>query len=136
MEKLMRILLLILLFLSCASNRLRYHEAFAVYVAEFEIHLGKQVNIPINFVKLDKKYAGKCWFGLRGRYIEINQVNWNDHTDLQKKQLIFHELGHCVLNLSHSPDGLMQSKMPLTHKIRENWETWVEEMFNIKEKLK
>lgn len=40
--------------------------------------------------------------------IILNKLYWKNMNEWYKKQLLYHELGHCILNLKHSHDGLMQ----------------------------
>jgi hypothetical protein len=39
-------------------------------------------------------------------WIEIGN-HWRNLTDCQREDMIYHELGHCVLNEDHSPNGIM-----------------------------
>lgn len=43
---------------------------------------------------------GQCEIG-EGRNISINKAYWSDASHTSRELLIFHELGHCVLNLEH-----------------------------------
>ncbi len=36
---------------------------------------------------------------------------WNNLTELERENLLFHELGHCVLGLSHSKTGIMSKTL-------------------------
>lgn len=36
--------------------------------------------------------------------IYLNADHWKDLNFFQKRELLYHELGHCVLGLSHNPD--------------------------------
>ena len=71
----------------------------------YEIH-GKDINlnhIPINFDDTRKEtFAGVCIMYPNGdREIFINSKQWNRLHIFAKRSLIFHELGHCYLNLGH-----------------------------------
>ena len=96
------------------------------YVGRFETSYGKKVDdVPVNFAndldeKLGKGVAGVCWAWTGGqREVEINSNYWSDFTDEQREQLVFHELGHCVLNKSHDdgtdgdncPSSIMRPQM-------------------------
>ena len=50
----------------------------------------------------DKHTVGLCWsYDDGARKIQIDAEYWNVTTDNGKEQLIWHELGHCALNLEH-----------------------------------
>lgn len=54
--------------------------------------------------------AGACAKQSDGyKWIEINrlQSGWGNYTECQREELIYHELGHCLLNLEHSESGIM-----------------------------
>lgn len=44
--------------------------------------------------------------------IMIQSSFWVDATDLEREEIVFHELGHCVLSLQH--DETMESYGPIT----------------------
>lgn len=79
---------------------------FFDYVNRFEQDTGKKVNIPIIFTDEDK-YAGVCEYYSNGnRLVRINHKYWHQSDDSGKEQLIYHELGHCVLNREHSTKSM------------------------------
>ena len=53
---------------------------------------------------LEDNVVGVCWKSVSGetRRIEIKQSSFDDMSYKAKEQLIFHELGHCVLDKGHS----------------------------------
>ena len=61
----------------------------------------------------DTDFGGVC-FRNSGNIL-INEDSWNKRTDFSKEFLIFHELGHCVLDRRHDngvlPNGLCKSLM-------------------------
>ena len=57
----------------------------------------------------------------------INKEFWNKISNINKKELIYHELGHCALNLRHS-SGIMKMKTFQTDEDDSNWNELVEEM--------
>jgi hypothetical protein len=85
------------------------------------------VAFPVNayFARLEPEIAGYCIpsFG-----ILINEDRWATFGPYQKRELMFHELGHCVLGLNHS-DGLMSPKMHRESELKENWKAWVDDLF-------
>ncbi|MFK7982654.1 MAG: hypothetical protein AB8G86_21930 [Saprospiraceae bacterium] len=47
--------------------------------------------------------AGQCSYSATStRKVNIDRTYWNSATDLEKEFVIFHELGHCYLERSHS----------------------------------
>ncbi len=68
-------------------------------------------NIPIAFGKLGSEENGRCVTPFIGeRHIVINRHLWSLMDDWDKKALITHEMGHCVLNQSHRPQSIMAEK--------------------------
>jgi len=61
-------------------------------------------DIFIQFGVLEKQYViGTCYKG--GGIVPtivIEEDYWDNSTDLIREQLLFHELGHCVLDLDHN----------------------------------
>jgi len=96
---------------------------FVKYINKFNIEMNMSTNISTTFKKMDDKYAGICHSWSDGhREITINKKYWDNYSDKQREQLIFHELGHCALNREHNddtimlngttcPDSVMRSKM-------------------------
>ena len=74
------------------------------YVQEFEAHLGRSIgDVPLGFADLDEDKAGICTTYPSGhKEVEIDQKYWQEISYNQRFNLIFHELGHCVLNLDHN----------------------------------
>ena len=72
-----------------------------------EVHLRKIVikktNLSIYFVNhLDSDIVGECFSYVNGeKVIKISFNYWKKAFDEQKEELIFHELGHCLLNIHH-----------------------------------
>ena len=84
--------------------------AFTPYVQQFESILGRSIgDIPIAFAAQSGDVIGVCelWNGGEWRDIKIDPNFWNNQggaiDDDQRMSLIFHELGHCVLNRGHIP---------------------------------
>lgn len=78
------------------------------YVAEF-IKLSNGAvskddikDLSIEIVPLESSIAGICYTRPLSKLIKINQEVWAELSIIEKKGLIFHELGHCVLKRMHS----------------------------------
>lgn len=91
---------------SCAQF-LTTDELISKYSKEFE-HIidqpGKTALIPIVFRTQRPGVAGTCHLV----HIELDPTFFFDFstTELEKKNLVFHEYGHCVCGLGHTDDTL------------------------------
>lgn len=45
--------------------------------------------------------AGTCRYGTHIHQVTIDRSYWNSASHLQREMVVFHELGHCVLAISH-----------------------------------
>jgi len=63
-------------------------------------------NLIIQFGPLDYPRVGQCWTGPTTPIITIEPNYWGTVSELQKKEIIWHELGHCVLGRAHRTDFL------------------------------
>jgi hypothetical protein len=108
------LLILQFLVLSCKDDH-EYNvpEDFAVYVKRFENEAAKRnkyfdlqnEGLIIEFADLDKNRAGLCHYEKPIR-IEIDRTYWkaldgSAGADLMRENLLFHELGHGILNRKH-----------------------------------
>lgn len=68
---------------------------------------GYMFPVPIMFdnKKTESSVLGTCYYGFF-RYITVNKKNWKELNYLQKKMVIYHELGHCVLDRDHEEDNI------------------------------
>lgn len=121
------LLILILMMTACANkkvhlvpyNDVTVEKEFVPYLKEFELHCNKKVNVNIVFddnIWWDwpRRAVGYCLFPGLGAKIGIEWQWWQNHTDPTKReQLIFHELGHCILNRWHEDSTILFS---------DNWE--------------
>jgi Zn-dependent peptidase ImmA (M78 family) len=78
------------------------------------------------FAEIDESIAGYCvpQFG-----ILINSNRWNDLEPLQRKELVFHEFGHCVLGFEHTEIGLMAPSMHSEEELELMWDKYLDMMF-------
>jgi len=79
-------------------------------------HLKKKVKDPATGKKRPAHaYCSYVWTDSFHNKIVINKTWWNRETnDWYKKKVVFHELGHCVLNLRHTQSKLDYSIMNTT----------------------
>lgn len=76
------------------------------YVQYFESLLGRGIgDIPIQFVRLQGSAVGECvsWSS-EYKEIRIDPDYWITLENSTRESLIFHELGHCVLNRDHDTE--------------------------------
>ena len=89
---------------------------FYPYIQEFESYSKLNTSqVPISFANLEGNTAGVCHYfrmgegPIRWGYIEIDEPNWKLMSQNQKVNLIFHELGHCVLGRDHTPKNSVEA---------------------------
>jgi hypothetical protein len=114
--------------------------AFVRYVEDFELAFGKFVDVYMGFEEdLDNGNHGECWRFTDGyREVVINSKGWDRMTILQRRALIFHELGHCVFDMKHDDslkfDGCAKSLMyphPISQRcLRQYWRQYESEFQN------
>ena len=53
----------------------------------------------------DENVAGTCSYGFRGpRDVTVDEPFWNRSNSFGREMIVFHELGHCVLERGHSEE--------------------------------
>jgi hypothetical protein len=95
---------------------------FKQYVDLFEMEQDVNVNIDIQFNEMYFPTIGKCYYAfyIDGPHeserlnlnVEIDPIFWQEATDTEKEVLIFHELGHCVLNRDHDESIIAEYEIP------------------------
>lgn len=75
---------------------------FDNYVSKFEQQIEVDVELDIGFNKLEYPIVGSCYVYTTGyKEIIIDPDFWFNTIQSEKEELLFHELGHCVLNKEH-----------------------------------
>jgi hypothetical protein len=98
-----------LMLVSCASRTSTYvyyeDPNFATYIRSFEREFGVKVEVPSAFGVLTEDRVGGCYYtgiaNSRANNIVIDRKAWREYNEGGREQLIYHELGHCVLGLDH-----------------------------------
>jgi hypothetical protein len=73
------------------------------YVGRFESEFSVSINFSVQFEELPEGQAGVCTKWSNGaKQIKIKKSYFDAVNDYQREQLIYHELGHCVLNRDHN----------------------------------
>lgn len=110
-----------LLLAGCAKpvleTGLQIDERAQHFIYEFErsaLLNGKRIQISqltVVFTELESYTLGRCTLPLNGAtpLIRINATSWEQLGYYGRRQLMFHELGHCVLGLDHvaAPGSIM-----------------------------
>lgn len=110
------VLLTLFLFLSCEKEPTSLIEAeLAPYFQRFidEANLrAKVIDMRTNsltasiVINLPSGVAGQCSFNTqRLDEVKISRSYWNSVADIDREYVVFHELGHCVLGLSHDDEN-------------------------------
>lgn len=110
----MREICLLILFLLAGCTTLPMRIDLKIHITEFEKYCNCKVDIPIKIteVEQDKKDDGyrtlAVCYGFRMskifRSIEIDEGYWNKATHCERESTVFHELGHCLLDLKHDEE--------------------------------
>lgn len=95
-----------------------YVDAFVAEAASFDVQLdlsGIDLGAYIQNIE-DNGILGQCISYSDGsKEVIINERNWDRMDILEKEYVVFHELGHCVLNRSHdnskNSNGICRSIM-------------------------
>lgn len=117
---------------------------FTPYIQEFEYYSGTDsFRVPIGFGDLKPGTAGTCHTSTVGgvvvsAYIKIDSEFWKRATHLQKINLIFHELGHCLLRREHvrgflpngCPNSFMYDSVMSDSCLNRNFNLYISEMFH------
>ena len=121
-----------LLLIQCTKEDFEYSDAeLDVFFESFEVEAAlrgitidlKSMGITGHIVRIqDDHVAGKCkHFDANPAMIMIDQEFWKDAHDLHKEYVVFHELGHCILNRRHlnqaNDSGACQSIMASDNRV-------------------
>lgn len=88
--------------LAC-GNKGSIDPAFSSYISDFEAKVGVAVSdLDMRFNALKAPYLGVCIHKTTTNEVQIDPAAWDRMEDPGRESLIFHELGHCVLGLSHN----------------------------------
>jgi hypothetical protein len=143
-------LMLFLALTSCSkehTKKVSIDPAFQSYVNDF-INDGASVGYHVEIDDLTIQFTGNLTAETLGeciytetRAIVIDAQDWANETDEYKRVVLYHELGHCVLNREHvftgtilqtncSATSIMYPDMQsTTNMYSENWSWYVQEMF-------
>ena len=113
------------------------HPEFHYYISKFHTYYKIHSNIPINFLKLEDGTNGICHtWGTEWKEIHISPDFWSQASELQKTNLIFHELGHCELSRDHlnkflsdsCPSSFMYERTISDFCLKKHWGKYIKEL--------
>lgn len=99
--------ILFLLITACGVPRsYESHSDFNKYKEKFEQETGVAVSVPIIYDEtLSNEYAAVCEIFSDGyKLIRINELYWSYYGESGREELVYHELGHCVLDRDHTEE--------------------------------
>lgn len=103
-------LLLCLTAVGCGKNTYQVDSQLQPYVDRFVAEsnkVGKPVTVDNLIASIGTigtaDWAGECSYSSTPT-ITINQTYWSNFNDAEREQVMFHELGHCVLMRNHNND--------------------------------
>jgi hypothetical protein len=95
------------------------------YLSSIELKVGELDTSQPNVI-------GLCEIGIE-RKVTLRYDGFNVNS-LMFKALIWHELGHCLLDLDHtaenSPSHIMNTHLPNERELGKNWASYTEGLFN------
>lgn len=99
------------------------------YLNNFERVYGHTIKIEISFNYLPHNYNAYCF--VENGVIVINPEKWDRFDKYQQEEIIFHELGHCVLGKQHVLTQSIMNRQPLPSEFyRDNRTKLIEELFH------
>lgn len=113
----MKALFLTLLLVGCGvheeNRRSKFHfqdvevsEFVDTFEANYGIEVKNKIEITFGETVTEKhpRAIGLCYYSGDGNFIVLNKQFWENSDYYQKESLVYHELGHCVFNRSHSEE--------------------------------
>jgi hypothetical protein len=145
---------LILLFLLVTSSCSTYDKVRTSaydYLAEFYNDMGKRGYLlsfdPPEIYVMDKleghreETVAVCYYNYPRRIV-ISKRHWDNMVDIERRSAVYHEAGHCVLNIQYHnnsrftedcPSSLMSEKLPNKECLEKYWEIYRSKLFLIKQ---
>lgn len=96
-------------------NEFTIHEDFKNYVTAFEQEIGDKVEINISYSPQEYPTIAICYYYYNSperNYIEVDQDSWNNSIESAREEIIFHELGHCILGRDHDNNMIKEYSVP------------------------
>lgn len=112
-------------------------EPLQAFVEKFQEYVGyKFDDIEYSFYDSKTTQIGFC--SIIGNYksVSIDNYYWNTSSDLGKEQLVFHELGHCVLKRQHNKEFIANHPVSIMYPLilsdrlySKYYDSYIEELF-------
>lgn len=114
------------------DRTLPYVNKFTELTKVFKTNSASRLSsIRISISDLKGETAGTCHYGFNR--IVIDRGTWVTMSVVGKEELMFHELGHCILNLDHTETGLMKpAGFYQPHIYVANYKKLINELFGCK----
>lgn len=80
-----------------------YMGLVSLYCPKIKDTLKPQISIYFNYHN-DDNWVGICYLYKNKFVVQIDHKYWVNTTEDDRKEIMYHELSHCVLDLDHSPD--------------------------------
>lgn len=125
-----------------SGNEYRVGEDFQSYIDRFEeLSFDRRPTVIksliVKFGELDAPTVGLCQVGSGSPIITIDKEFWDAAGDAARENLMFHELGHCILlrdHLTTKDDGVPISLMfpsIIPYYYEKNPEPYIDELYSI-----
>ena len=102
------------------------------FVLQFQIDFNVQVSTKFTFTKLFG-VDPHAYCSLDRDEVVIHKPHWDKISVVEKRELIYHELGHCVLDLRHpNPHCRGEIRCPRTYDTLPTGENWEELLSRMK----
>lgn len=105
-----KVFFIIILFWSCNKDNATFVDpAFVIFLDLFEKEallrdvdlIDELAGLDISFTSFDQSIAGQCQVSKDIHRILVDSNYWEGATESEREVLLFHELGHCILNRTH-----------------------------------
>lgn len=102
------LILTICLSLSACGSVYQVDSDFTPFTDEFNANAGakKATNLIIEYGVTSHKSAGATCYSEGTPRIVVDRDTWSVMSDVSRREVIFHEMGHCVLGRDHTTDHL------------------------------
>lgn len=88
--------------------------------------------VPVNHIKVeivDEDLDSHARCNYVTRTMKFNKRHWKTLPFVHKRELVYHELGHCALNLGHVySQDIMRPRLYATELDGSNWKELIERM--------
>lgn len=131
------LLITILLFTACGREPRRELSGLDNYIKLFEYEGALRnynfdvEDLVVEFGTLNKETLGICYTGAETPRIVLDHNSWDKMDKDTREVLVFHELGHCILDLNHdnSKPAVMNSFLMMGSLYNYNRKLLLDELF-------